>query len=425
MTGAIFACVVVAVAAFALFRGVEVRLVLSLAGLILFVRAGRSADFLSVLVREMANPRTVVPIGAALGFARVLAVTGCDRHLVRLLIAPIRKTRRLLVPGGIAVGYLVNTAIVSQTGAAAAVGPILIPLLVAAGFSGEVSGAILLLGSSMGGELFNEGAVEIATLAGVTNLAPKAVVARVAPLNLIACSTVLLVAWASFRRLERPADDAQATEPVERFRPNPLKAVVPLIPLALLFATGWRQLPEGPRSGPARILAAMLIGACAAGAIDRRSVNSQATAFFEGAGYAYTHVISLIVTATVFADGLTACGLVNALTSVLTKLPRSIAWIVAVFAPWSLATISGTGIAPAVAALKTLVPHADAFGIDPVRLGALAALGAHFGRTASPVAAVVLYSSAIAGAKPFRLVRLVTPPLLAGAVALLIAARLF
>ena len=72
MTGPIFALVVVAITAILLIRKVEVRLVLSLAGLALFCRAGRPSDFLGVLVRELANPRTVIPIGAALGFARVL-----------------------------------------------------------------------------------------------------------------------------------------------------------------------------------------------------------------------------------------------------------------------------------------------------------------------------------------------------------------
>ena len=423
MTGSIFALVVVAIVAVALIRGVEVRLVLSLAGLALFVWAGRSTDFLGVLVRELANPRTVVPIGAALGFARVLAVTGCDKHLVHLMISPIRKARGLMVPGGIAVGYLVNTAIVSQTGAAAAVGPILFPLLVAAGFSSETSGAILLLGSSMGGELFNEGAVEIATLASLTNLSPRTVVARVAPLNLIACSVALAVAWALLGRSEKKRATVEVQEPIAPFRVNLFKAIVPFLPLALLFASNRFVLPEALRPGPARILAAMLIGTFASGLADRSRVNALGSAFFEGAGYAYTHVISLIVTATAFADGLTACGLVNSLTSVLTRLPRSVALIVAVLAPWALATISGTGIAPAVAALKTLIPHAEIFGLEPARLGALAALGAHFGRTTSPVAAVVLYCSTLTGAKPARIIRLVVLPLVAGAIALLIAAR--
>ncbi len=84
---------------------------------------------LAKMVAEMANPATVVPIGSAVGFAFVLRTTGCDRHLVELLLVPIRRVRPLLVPGGIAAGYLINTTIVSQAGTASVLGPILLPLL--------------------------------------------------------------------------------------------------------------------------------------------------------------------------------------------------------------------------------------------------------------------------------------------------------
>ena len=56
------------------------------------------------------------------------------------------------------VAYIVNAAIQSQTGTAAEmVGPILIPLLLAGRVRPLTAGAVLLLGSSMGGELCNPG----------------------------------------------------------------------------------------------------------------------------------------------------------------------------------------------------------------------------------------------------------------------------
>ena len=48
--------------------------------------------------------------------------------------------------------------------------------------------------------------------------------------------------------------------------------------------------------------------------------------------------------------------------------------VVAMVAPWCLAVISGTGIAPAVAVMEFFVPAADSMGLDPTRLGTLAAL---------------------------------------------------
>src|SRR5262249_1311892 len=86
-----------------------------------------------------------------MGFAAVLRATGCDRHLVKLLLAPVRRVRWALVPGGILTAYLVNAAVPSQTSTAAAMGPILMPLLCAAGVPPVRAGAALLGGASSGG----------------------------------------------------------------------------------------------------------------------------------------------------------------------------------------------------------------------------------------------------------------------------------
>ncbi len=81
--------IVVTVAAVAFIaRGVDVRLVLALGALPLFVIAGQVPRMILLIAKEMANPGTVVPIGAALGFAYVLRLTGCDEHLVQMLLRP-------------------------------------------------------------------------------------------------------------------------------------------------------------------------------------------------------------------------------------------------------------------------------------------------------------------------------------------------
>ena len=133
-------------------------MVLLLGSIPLFAAKGGLPAMMVRVAAEMANPQTVVPIGSAMGFAFVLRLTGCDQHLVQLLVTPLRRIRFLLIPGGIAAGYLINTTIVSQAGTASVLGPILIPLLRSGGLGAAQAGAVLLLGSSMGGELFNSGA---------------------------------------------------------------------------------------------------------------------------------------------------------------------------------------------------------------------------------------------------------------------------
>ncbi len=103
-----------------------------------------------------------------MGFAYVLRHTGCDQHLVRLLTAPVRRVRPLVLPGVCAVGFVVNIPVISQTSTAVCLGPVVIPLLRAAGFRAATVGACLLLGASVGGELLNPGAPELLTVSAKT-----------------------------------------------------------------------------------------------------------------------------------------------------------------------------------------------------------------------------------------------------------------
>jgi DcuC family C4-dicarboxylate transporter len=334
----------------------------------------------------------------------------------------LRRARWLIVPGGVAAAYLVNTAIVSQAGTAAAVGPVLVPLLREAGVGPAAAGATLLLGSSMGGELLNPGTVEINKLAELTGLSPAEVVARGRLPNFVACGAALLAWWALSRR-EIGKEEAERNdgESAEGSRVHLVRAAVPLIPIALLLAAERLRLPGALANGTVQILAAMLVGVVAAGLASPSHAGRLAADFWDGAGYAYTHVISLIVTATAFAKGIEACGLVARLTSNLSGLPVPARVGVGIGAPWALATLSGTGIGSAIAVMQSLVPAADSLGLDPVRLGVVTSLGAHFGRTMSPVAAVTLFSAGLSGASAPALVRRVAPPLLIGGAVLFAA----
>jgi DcuC family C4-dicarboxylate transporter len=413
-------------------RGIDARMLLLLGALPLFLLTGQLPEMVKKIGSEMASSGTVVPICSAMGFAFVLRLTACDQHLVRLLIQPLRRIRALLIPGGILAGYSINTTIVSQSGTAAVLGPVLIPVLRAGGLGPVSAGAILLLGSSMGGELFNPGAVEMRKLSELTGVSSAQVVARSARLNLLACATALVTFWILVRRRaenqagppESPVSDTE-TELGEREPISFKKAMVPLLPILLLTLDavfgpfGFESTTEAP----AKILAVMLIGIAAAGLTSLPVAGQITSAFFEGAGYAYTHVISLIVAASTFAEGIRLSGLIEVVIKALIAWPGA-AMIVATAAPWSLAFVAGTGIAPAIAIMEFFVPVAGTLGIDPIRLGTLSAMGAHFGRTMSPAAAVVIMSARMSDTNAWDLIRLVAGPLLAGGIVLLTVAML-
>src|SRR5437660_12600210 len=118
---------IIAVAVYAIVRRVDVRLVLLLTALALGTLGGNPMAIVRVFLATFSNERFVVPICTAMGFAYVLRYTGCDQHLVHLLLRPVQRVRALLVPGTVAVGFLVNIPIVSQTSTAVTLGAVVIP----------------------------------------------------------------------------------------------------------------------------------------------------------------------------------------------------------------------------------------------------------------------------------------------------------
>lgn len=422
------AFVIIAVAVYLMIRRVEVRLVLLGAGLLMAALAGRPlaiADtFTSAMVAAM-----VAPICAAMGFAAVLEATGCDRHLVLLLLAPIRRAPGMVVPGGILAAFFVNMAVPSQTSTAAALGPVLVPLLFAAGVGSEMAGAALILGASFGGDLLSPAAQDVQAIAGVTGLSAPALSARVIP-AILAGALVAAVAFSLRNRKRDEAGEAPAGARETPPRLNVVKALVPLVPIALLLiaASGWpplewlRRIPEGEEwqnlKGALPVVRALLIGALLAALVSWRDVPQIARSLFEGMGVAYGSIISLTITAQCFGAGIRVLGVSDALIGMLGG-SGLFARVLAVGFPWGLAMLSGSGSGPILTFAQTFLTHLDA-RYDPVTLGALACLAGAFGRTMSPVAAVVIYTSGLVGVSPVLLVRRLLPALLAGAAVALV-----
>ena len=134
---------------------------------------------------------------------------------------------------------------------------------------------------------------------------------------------------------------------------------------------------------------------------------------FEGMGVAYGNIISLTITAQCFGAGIAAVGLGDALLGLLGGSQWTLAALSVGF-PWGLATLSGSGSGPVLAfAEACLVPLRGREGV--AALGALTCLSAAFGRTMSPVSAVVLCGSGLVGTSPIELIRSLLPALLTGA----------
>jgi DcuC family C4-dicarboxylate transporter len=452
MTLAVSMLVIVA-AVVAIVRRAEVRLTLLLAGLALGALAGQADAVLRTFLRTLVSGQFVIPICCSMGFAYVLRQTGCDRHLVHLLVGPLRRVRPLLVPGAVLVGALVNVPVISQMSTAVIVGSVLVPLLRAAGLSPATTGSALLLGASIGGDLLNPGAPEVRTISEASAVPrTSAWEAHLLPLFLVQLLVSTSLFWVLSVRAEArqarengdaaPAKDGEGSSP--DFSVNPLKAAVPFVPVVLLFLTA---LPE-----PFRLLAvphhwlvgvrdtvgqseatvqavfdsrligaAMLVGTALAALTDRRQMGRTGLVFFEGVGDAFTRILSIIVCASCFGEGVKLTGLAALLAHGLTAAPHLL-FPAAEALPAAFAWLCGSGMASTQSLFGFFVGPSHEAGQDPLRVGAVVALSAAAGRTMSPFAAVTLACSSLAGPSPLALARRVALPLLAGLLAVLLTA---
>ena len=452
------ALIAVAGAVVLVVRGWDVRLVLLATALAIAGFAGIErdpahwSDPLAAVVREFlgtfSNEKFVVPICTAMGFAYVLRHTGCERHLVLLLVEPLRHVRFLMVPGVIVVGFLVNVPVISQTSTAVCIGPVVVPLMRAAGYSLATIGACLLLGASVGGELLNPGAPELLTVFDKTGVSTVEQAQRyLPPLVFTQLAVSVVVCWAmSFwweknpspnplpeaeRGLSPPSLSGKGAGGLGSSDPpiNFLKAAVPLVPLVLLFATAlpppfnllhvpehWVAKPEDVKQYNSRLIGmAMIVGVFAAMAVSWEKVRDCPKVFFEGAGYGFANIISLIVTANCFGKAIETAGLATALGHLITAAP-GLMQPLAAFVPLAFAAVSGSGMASTQSLYGFFHGPALEHGHDPVSVGALVSLGAAAGRTMSPVAAVTLMCGMLTTTNPFTLAKRVAVPLLVGMV---------
>jgi DcuC family C4-dicarboxylate transporter len=295
-----------------------------LAGIVLTIVAGKPLVVLEVIGKTLSNTDVTGPICSAMGYAFVLRSLGADRELVALLARPLRKARWLLVPGGCLIGFVTNAAIPSQTATAAAVGPILIPLMLAAGYNRVAAGATLLLGCSIGGNLLNPGDADVVTVRIATNVPQDVVMAAVAIPNILALVAAVLVLMFILRRPAFHCEQAQqADTSVDRFTarrfsmamlaPLPVLALIVTQPRLNLFPGITQHYPEGlPVYSVmfASTFLAMIIGYRSNGAFNEH-VSKLTSDFFDGMGYGLAKVISIIIAAACFLAGLQAVGLIR------------------------------------------------------------------------------------------------------------------
>lgn len=405
----------------AIIKKLETRMVLFTAGLVMCIVGGDVNAAITAFTKTMVHGTLVPTICTVMGFSFVMKLTKCDQHLVTALSGVLSRGKLILIPLAVLLTWWINIAIPSAAGCAAAVGTILIPTLISAGVHPAMAGSAVFAGTW--GSAVSPGTSHNPFVAKLADVDVMTVIMNETPAAIIA-SFVVIVALTivSIVKKEGPNEERRnaLTAEVKKvdsslLRVNPIKAIVPLVPLIMLVL-GSKQIAMLP---PVGVPLAMLTGTILALAVTLTNPEDVSKKFFEGMGSAYGSVMGLIIAAAVFTQGMQMVGLTGALIDVM-KGSESIAKIAGAFGPFIIAILCGSGDAAALAFNGAITPHAANFGMTIIDLGSLAQMAGAIGRSMSPVAGAAIICAQIANVSPIELSKRNAIPMLLGVITFLI-----
>lgn len=385
----------------AIIKGYETRLVLAIGGISMALIAGNFQMASIAFDKTITNPGLVIVTTTVMGFAYVLKATECDTHMIRLATKYIGRIRQLLIPFAIVITFIANSAMASSAGTAAAVGIILIPLLINSGVHPVMAGAAVLAGTW--GNVFALGSPHPPIIAKLSDTDVITVFIKQAPtaLTCLAICVILITLTAIVLKENKGYIPDKEMYLSEDFSISYARALVPFVPVTLLIASS-KQIALLPTI---RTSEAMIAGCVLAFLASRTSPSKLSKEFFDGMGYGLSNIVGLMITSSMFSAGLSAIGITTALTAIM-KESVSIAKIGATFGPFIIAIISGSGDAATLAFNTSVTPHAAEFGFDPSLMGSLSYLTGSFGRTMSPVAGVTIICASLTGnSNPIELIK--------------------
>lgn len=392
----------------ALYKKLETRMVLLIAGLFMCLVVGQPIQALNAFIKGLTNSTLVPAICSVMGFAAVITATQCDKHLVAIMAKPLKKLGLLLIPITTVLTVGINVAIMSAAGTAACAGATFIPLLIRAGIRPAGAGAAVAAGTICG-LMANPGNAHNIYVANLSHMEVLQFIAFALPyvVTLVILYVCINTVVAAFKYHDhRPnASELVGFEPDETsdFKVNYLKAFAPLIPLTVLIL----NTIFTPKSG-LDVTASMLIGTFIVALISLFNPGELTKIFFQGMARGFSSIIGLIVAAGVFTAGLQATGAVSAFIDLL-KSSNDVARWGASLGPFVMALGTGSGEAATWAFNQAVTPSATEFGMTREGLGLLSVLAGQFGRTASPLAGAIIIVAGLAKVSPMEISKRLLP----------------
>ncbi|MFO7574350.1 MAG: C4-dicarboxylate transporter DcuC, partial [Bacteroidales bacterium] len=141
----------------------------------------------------------------------------------------------------------------------------------------------------------------------------------------------------------------------------------------------------------------------------------------------FASVIVLIVCAEIFAQGLLSLRLIDMMAGIMQFLGLNFIFVIFLMTllVFAGAIITGSGVASFTTIGQYVPEMALKFGIPSIKLMIPVQLAAGLGRAASPISAIIIAISEIAGVSPFEVARRNIVPFLIIAIFLVLASYIF
>ena len=406
MTGisaVVFGLVVIVSVVVLLIRRYDTCTVLLGAGMLMATVAFKPLEAINGFISSMTNGGLIQNICSVMGFAFVMKLTSCDKHLIMLLATGLSKVRPVLIPSATIITYLVNISLTSAAGTSAAVGSILIPLLISVGVAPSMAASAVVLGTF--GSLLSPGSVHQPIIASLANIEVMEAIKVHALADFIALfiGIVSLTVVAKILKEDKGYVDPNEIIVDRSFKVNPIFAILPLIPVILLITFSVEEVRETFLwTKQFNVPTAMLLGSILCFLFTRTSPSLATKSFFDGMGYAYGESMAIIASAGVFVAGMKSLGIIQAGINSL-KDSTDIIPVATASLPFLLGLLSGSGDAAAITFNESVTVFAKELGFDTARMASLAALSGVLGRTMSPIAGATIICAGIAKISPLEI----------------------
>ncbi|SDY75495.1 C4-dicarboxylate transporter DcuC [Tindallia californiensis] len=365
------------------------------------------------------------------GFARYMDHTGASKALVSLTIKPLQALNKpyLVLALGYIVGQILNIFVPSASGVGLLLMVTMYPLLISLGVSKLAATAMIGTTACM----------DLGPASGNANLAAATAELDVAiyfaqyqvPVAIAVAITIAVLHYFTQKRFDQKAGHdalqaaAAAKEEVERLRkhegtveedmPPMIYAILPLIPLVLIFTFSSMVIDTINM----HVVTAMLISLFISMVFEfirhknAESVLSSIMVFFDAMGTSFARVVTLIIAGETFARGLTSIGaidtVINASQDAGFGPVLMILIMTAIIA--ASAVVMGSGNAPFFAFAALAPDVSTQVGIPAVVMLLPMQFAASIARSVSPITAVIVAVAGVSDVNPVDVVKRTAVPM--------------